>query len=218
MNDLDIKEIRAHLGVTQAELAKRLGVSERTVQNWESGASIPATKIKSLKAILANPIRQQFSGGGDAVQIGGDINGNGNGNITKPDAGANQKLIPIKVKATFGANVRNISWTRCGIAEKRCILPVGGAIFPASLPWTRLSFGKDSGNPDGHDCGHDILTAGERRRMAVIVRVGVPLSPLKRRVHRHSRKMDTKMDTKTPDSDVKSGVLCSIITHNVFPK
>lgn len=90
-------------------------------------------------------------------------------------------------------------------------------------------------NPDGHDCGHDILTAGERscnrfqlvtgsmtagerRRMAVIVRVGVPLSPLKRRVHRHSRKMDTKMDTKTPDSDVKSGVLCSIITHNVFPK
>ena len=47
---------------------------------------------------------------------------------------------------------------------------------------------------------------------------GVPLSPLKRRVHRHSRKMDTKMDTKTPDSDVKSGVLCSIITHNVFPK
>ena len=30
MNDLDIKEIRAHLGVTQAELAKMLGVSERT--------------------------------------------------------------------------------------------------------------------------------------------------------------------------------------------
>nr|DAU55446.1 MAG TPA: putative transcriptional regulator [Caudoviricetes sp.] len=29
MNDLDIKEIRAHLGVTQAELAKRLGVSFR---------------------------------------------------------------------------------------------------------------------------------------------------------------------------------------------
>lgn len=162
MDNYDVKTIRESMRMTQEQFADLLGVSVRTIGNWESGASIPATKIKSLKAILANPIRQQFSGGGDAVQIGGDINGNGNGNITKPDAGANQKLIPIKVKATFGANVRNISWTRCGIAEKRCILPVGGAIFPASLPWTRLSFGKDSGNPDGHDCGHDILTAGER--------------------------------------------------------
>lgn len=51
MNDLDIKKIRTDLGVTQAELAKRLGVSERTVQNWESGTTIPETKhqIKDLR-------------------------------------------------------------------------------------------------------------------------------------------------------------------------
>ena len=51
MNDLDIKEIRAHLGVTQAELAKRLGVSERTVQNWESGTTIPESKHALLRGL-----------------------------------------------------------------------------------------------------------------------------------------------------------------------
>lgn len=61
MNDLDIKEIRAHLGVTQAELAKRLGVSERTVQNWESGTTIPERKQARIIAWseTANVFRRQ---------------------------------------------------------------------------------------------------------------------------------------------------------------
>lgn len=46
MNDLDIKEICAHLGVTQAELAKRLGVSERTVMPNEI---FDALELASLK-------------------------------------------------------------------------------------------------------------------------------------------------------------------------
>ena len=39
MNDLDIKKIRTDLGLTQVEFAKRLGISMRTVQNWESGVA-----------------------------------------------------------------------------------------------------------------------------------------------------------------------------------
>ena len=44
MNDLDIKKIRIELGMTQADFAKRLGISIRTVQNWESGGAIPEMK------------------------------------------------------------------------------------------------------------------------------------------------------------------------------
>lgn len=52
MNDLDIKEIRKKLGLTQKELAQRLGVSEATIQNWEYGRTIPATKHQILCSML----------------------------------------------------------------------------------------------------------------------------------------------------------------------
>ena len=100
MDNYDVKTIRESMRMTQEQFADLLGVSVRTIGDWESGASIPATKIKSLKAILAKPIRQQFSGGGDAVQIGGDINGNGNGNITKPDAGIITALLNTQTQLT----------------------------------------------------------------------------------------------------------------------
>ena len=48
MNDLDIKQIRSKIGLTQAELAKKLGVDTKTVQNWESGATIPKSKYGIL--------------------------------------------------------------------------------------------------------------------------------------------------------------------------
>ncbi len=51
MNRLDIKDLRLKLGVTQRELAEMVGVSEKTVQNWEYGKPIPTTKHQILRAI-----------------------------------------------------------------------------------------------------------------------------------------------------------------------
>lgn len=51
MNGLDIKDLRLKLGVTQRELAEMVGVSEKTVQNWEYGKPIPTTKHQILRAI-----------------------------------------------------------------------------------------------------------------------------------------------------------------------
>lgn len=50
MNDLDIKQIRAKIGLTQAELAKMVGVTEATIQNWERGKKIPTTKHTTLRS------------------------------------------------------------------------------------------------------------------------------------------------------------------------
>lgn len=41
MNDLDVKNIRLKLNISQTELAEILGIHMRTVQNWESGGKIP---------------------------------------------------------------------------------------------------------------------------------------------------------------------------------
>jgi transcriptional regulator with XRE-family HTH domain len=51
MNGLDIKNLRLKLGVTQRELAEMVGVSEKTVQNWEYGKPIPTTKHQILRTI-----------------------------------------------------------------------------------------------------------------------------------------------------------------------
>ena len=49
MNKLEIKQKREMLGITQVELAQILGVSPNTIQNWESGAKIPKTKINFIQ-------------------------------------------------------------------------------------------------------------------------------------------------------------------------
>lgn len=54
MNALEIKEGRKKLGFTQAELATRLGVSLKTISNYEKGEVIPESKMALLHSILSN--------------------------------------------------------------------------------------------------------------------------------------------------------------------
>jgi len=59
IRDLDGRQLAAHrvrLGMTQVQLAERLGVSTSTVQNWESGRH-------EIKGIYAEAIDQLLSGG-----------------------------------------------------------------------------------------------------------------------------------------------------------
>lgn len=69
MNDLDIKGIRKKLGLTQVQLAKKLGVDTKTIQNWEYGKRIPESKhgiiryLLSAETIRPEPKPQQYYGG-----------------------------------------------------------------------------------------------------------------------------------------------------------
>ena len=42
MNGTEIKELRKRLGLTQLQMAYKLGVAEFTVRRWESGKSRPS--------------------------------------------------------------------------------------------------------------------------------------------------------------------------------
>lgn len=48
----DIKVFRERKGLTQSEFADLLGVDYRTIQNYESGKSIPNSKQKLIKFII----------------------------------------------------------------------------------------------------------------------------------------------------------------------
>ena len=52
MSDLDVKNIRKNLKLSQSELASKIGVSLRTIQNWEAGEKIPKTKHEILRNFL----------------------------------------------------------------------------------------------------------------------------------------------------------------------
>ena len=60
--------LRTTLGLTQAELADRLGVSRRAGGEWELGSSYP--KAEHLKALLALAVGQQaFAAGREEEEI-----------------------------------------------------------------------------------------------------------------------------------------------------
>ena len=68
MNGLETKEVREKFGLSQERFAKLLGVTTRTVQNWESGGTIPQTKQAILHEIAVNP---QLYIGGEQSNING---------------------------------------------------------------------------------------------------------------------------------------------------
>ena len=65
MNGLQIKEIRQKIGISQKELAKRLNVHWRTVQNWEKTGNIPLEDYTNMCALLPKDtlIEHEYFGG-----------------------------------------------------------------------------------------------------------------------------------------------------------
>ena len=56
-----LKEERARLGLTQAELADRIGVSRKTINTVENGVFVPSTLLAlNLAAALGRSVEELF--------------------------------------------------------------------------------------------------------------------------------------------------------------
>ena len=56
-----LRERRAELGLTQAELAERCGVSRKTINTVENGVFVPSTLLAlKLAATLSEPVERLF--------------------------------------------------------------------------------------------------------------------------------------------------------------
>ena len=69
MNSLDLKLKRKKLGMTQLDLAKRLGVDRMTIINYENGRVIPESKVKLLNIILNNESKNEIKAKSEALEI-----------------------------------------------------------------------------------------------------------------------------------------------------
>ena len=50
--ELNVRRSRKSIDLTQAEFAKLLGVSEKTIWNWEHGYDVPADKVTEIQQLL----------------------------------------------------------------------------------------------------------------------------------------------------------------------
>lgn len=71
MNDLDVRDIRLKIGISQKDLAKKLGVHWRTVQNWEKNGGISQSDYTKICALLPDEttIKTQQYYGGEAATL-----------------------------------------------------------------------------------------------------------------------------------------------------
>ncbi|MGC9368310.1 MAG: helix-turn-helix domain-containing protein [Paracoccaceae bacterium] len=99
---------REALGLTQSELAKRLGVKLKTVRSWENDLSEPrANKLQMLAGILNVSIMWLLNGEGDGL-----------------DAPGEEAILPADVRAML-TEIRqvktemNVMADRLGLLEKR---------------------------------------------------------------------------------------------------
>lgn len=74
MSEFDIKGLRKEIGLTQKELAEKMGIAPRTVQMWEAGGTIPESKKKLLESLLheKGEIISSFTNGDHSSQAVGD--------------------------------------------------------------------------------------------------------------------------------------------------
>lgn len=54
INGTEIRRARERANLTQEELAERVGVSLRTVGNWERGSSVPRSREGMIRAVLGD--------------------------------------------------------------------------------------------------------------------------------------------------------------------
>lgn len=124
MSDLDIREIRQKIGVSQKELAKRLGVHWRTVQNWEKNGGITQADYTRLCALLpSSALKTQVHYGGECTE-------------QSDDAPKIVPLIPIRAQGgTLNDFTRSVMEYDC----EKVVSPIKGADFAMTVSGDSMS-------------------------------------------------------------------------------
>jgi DNA-binding transcriptional regulator YiaG len=61
---LRIRALRQHLGLTQTEMAARLGTRQQTISEWEKGIYQPRGASSTLLSIVADSARFEYDAAG----------------------------------------------------------------------------------------------------------------------------------------------------------
>lgn len=127
MNNLDIRAIRSKIGISQKELANKLGVHWRTVQNWEKVGGISQEDYTKICALLPKEELKdvQYFGGGSSSTPG--------------EAQESPDVVPLMPFAAQGGRLTDFSES---VSEWQCekvISPIKGVDFAISVSGDSMS-------------------------------------------------------------------------------
>ena len=145
-----IMERRKERGLTQAQLAERLNITDRAVSKWETGKSLPDSSIMlALCEILDITADQLLSGGREAkaAESAPSLPKETAGRV--PRRGERRRLALLLTGGLFtGALVCSICDTALtgGLGWSRIVAVSAGYAWAALLPWVILKRGGAAGS------------------------------------------------------------------------
>lgn len=125
MSELDVLEIRKKIGISQKELAKRLGVHWRTVQNWEKNGGISQADYTKLCALIPTkelkPTQQYFGGEGS----------------DQPSEG--QTIVPLIPISAQGGTLNDFTMSVMEYDCEKVISPIKGVDYAMTVSGDSMS-------------------------------------------------------------------------------
>ena len=125
MNELDVLEIRKKIGVSQKELAKKLGVHWRTVQNWEKNGGISQADYTKLCALIPTkelkPTQQYFGGEGSE------------------QPGEGQTIVPLIPISAQGGTLNDFTMSVMEYDCEKVISPIKGVDYAMTVSGDSMS-------------------------------------------------------------------------------
>lgn len=125
MSELDVLEIRKKIGISQKELAKRLGVHWRTVQNWEKNGGISQADYTKLCALIPTkelkPTQQYFGGEGSE------------------QPGEGQTIVPLIPISAQGGTLNDFTMSVMEYDCEKVISPIKGVDYAMTVSGDSMS-------------------------------------------------------------------------------
>lgn len=124
MNDLDVRRIRLKIGISQKELAEKLGVHWRTVQNWEKNGGISQADYTKLCALLPCSTLDE-------------IQGQSKSKVSTPTySGAVVPLIPIQAQ---GGSLNDFTMSVMEFDCEKVLSPIKGVDYAMTVSGDSMS-------------------------------------------------------------------------------
>ena len=125
MNDLDVLSIRKKIGISQKELAKKIGVHWRTVQNWEKNGGISQADYTKICALLPDEQLKdvQYFGGGEAADQSDDA----------------PRIVPLIPISAQGGTLNDFTMSVMECDCEKVISPINGVDYAMTVSGDSMS-------------------------------------------------------------------------------
>ncbi len=155
-----IAACRKEQNFTQAQLAEKLGISDRAVSKWETAKSMPDSSLMlELCALLHISVNELLTGERIAMQ---DYDKFAEENLVamrEQEEAANRKLLQMEVVIGYGASISFflLIFAACFAVEDsiwRTVMIAAGILIFAVGTWTALGLEQSAGYYKCGKCGH----------------------------------------------------------------